>query len=837
MVGFAAAASVLAFASVWLPSVARASSFPDTPAGFCAAQTTGAPDDASALAFCTDLVQDLSDIGDLLGLPIIRPTGSSLTTPVRVIFSKEAGSTAVTALMARPFGSEPCEINVYPVGYDDQISADTGVSLQLHVQIAHEVVHCYQNLVGAGFPEWVSEGSATYLATLYAHHYESNTDGAWKRWIGGSDTADETRNLTLRSYDAIGWLSLVAHVTGDPLWSKMAGAWKAYLSGGATAYIAALGGDSTAVAKAWAPSVLNTPTWGDAWTTPATPGVDVPAAAKPTEFTGLSAGTDSDRERIEPLSAIVDDESVVNNALIEVSVSDGYASVHDAAGYADIGFQDEFFCLGTACKPDAVSCPGAKKPLKPIELTPPFVVAAGGGTTAATYEIAKIPQPGPCKPSLPGGAPLAPHAGFSEGDPHLETLNGGGYDFQAAGEYTLVRSDNGEVQVQVREAPLLNSHSVSSNTAVAMRVDGSKVEIDTGQPPVVLLNGKRVTLPRNGSARHLPGGGTLFQDSQIEVTAKWADGSEADIWADREGENVTFAPPSAGVDHLVGLFNALAPAKKSRGESHLETLVGSDGHRYVLDPDTKAGFKTLNGAFANSWRVTDKTSLFTYPAGKTTASYSVKDFPVKEATIAGLSPSNRAHAHTVCQAARITDTRLLNDCVLDVGTSGDAAFATATAQVQKATAAPSTSAPRRPQAPITQAGSTHAAKYYFAHPCAALTEAEIADALGQSFPTSLGGLGVCDIGTDPAGLNFPDNIFFSNLSVTESKVVGNAKVGSNPVAGLGDGAYCITTRLAGATVSRVIASLGSAGSLQAATGSCEQSSALAKAALSHISGN
>ena len=55
----------------------------------------------------------------------------------------------------------------------------------------------YQNVVRIGFdpsevastefPDWVSEGTATYLATLYAGYGEANTFGAWRRWIGGSD--------------------------------------------------------------------------------------------------------------------------------------------------------------------------------------------------------------------------------------------------------------------------------------------------------------------------------------------------------------------------------------------------------------------------------------------------------------------------------------------------------------------------------------------------------------------------------------------------------------------------------------------------------------------------
>ena len=82
------------------------------------------------------------------------------------------------------------------------------MSALLHVLIAHEVVHCYQNVVRIGFdpsevastefPDWVSEGTATYLATLYAGYGEANTFGAWRRWIGGSDTLDPGTSHTFR---------------------------------------------------------------------------------------------------------------------------------------------------------------------------------------------------------------------------------------------------------------------------------------------------------------------------------------------------------------------------------------------------------------------------------------------------------------------------------------------------------------------------------------------------------------------------------------------------------------------------------------------------------------
>jgi hypothetical protein len=850
-----------------VPLATTANASPPTdasPTGACVREASGAVSDAFKLEFCTDLVQDLSEIGQRLNMTVIQPT-NSFTSPVQVIFALSASGD--TSLRTAPFipGShvagglidwEPCQITVLPAALR---------SARLQVLIAHEVVHCYQNVVrirfdpdvgaSSAYPDWVSDGSATYLATLYAHSNEDNTSGAWLRWIGQSDTLDpgtnhtfdETSSLTHRGYDAIGWYSLVAQETGDPLWSKMAGAWLTYLKSGPAAYIASLGGDSPGVAKAWAPSVLNKPTWGDDWTTPHSAGVIVPGNLQPTKLSGLTAGRDFDTEQIAPLAAIVDNESdtsVFTNALIEVSVSDGYASVHDATGYSDIGFQDEFFCFGTACKLTAVSCPQAKAPLKPIELRAPFTVAAGGGVNAATYEIAKISQPatpntplvvpasdGRCLPHLPAGSPR-PQAGFSEGDPHLETLNGVAYDFQAAGEFTLVRSDNGEVQVQVRQVPFSSKYAapVSHTSAVAMRVDTSTIEVDQDQSlsPVIFLDRKQVTLPK-GSARQLPGGGRLSRNEGY-VTVAWPDGSRADVFEDLFGEDVTFTPPPAGVDHFVGLLTAVSRPTTTKGrQTGQETLSGGNGHRYVLGPSTKTDFKILYGAFANSWRVTQKTSLFTYRKGESTASYNVKGFPAKEATVAGLPLSKKVRAQRLCNAARITNTKLLNDCVLDVGITGITELASSTARVQNAVAAPIAPAHRTGSAPVAPVGSSHPVTYYFTHPCEVITQAEIKQALGQAYPDSVVPPN-CVIDTNPE-----DGINFVQVSLDQFKAENPGSVGSGPLSLLGHEAYCTVKPILAPLQSYVALSIGSGRILLITASNCTDATALARDVLAHIS--
>ncbi|HEY5274904.1 MAG TPA: hypothetical protein VIJ34_16975 [Acidimicrobiales bacterium] len=849
---FAAMMATLVLLGVSLGiAVGASAASPQTPAEACAQQAkTGPVDSAFALAVCTDLVQDLTDIGNMLGMVVIQPTSSSLTTPVRVIFDASAGPPN-DILETKPFvpgpdlntrgliGDEPCQITFYPAAYDKEKPLGSGVSPRLHVLIAHEVVHCYQNVVTNafkaglsahdGFPQWVSEGSATYLATQYAGHGEDGTASYWKGWI-----ENENKNLTLRERDAVGWYSLVAYVNHDRLWSKMADAWRAYLTGGATAYIAALGGDAPAVSSAWAPSILNLPPWGDAWTTH---GTDVANGAQPQTFVGLGPGIDFDQEPIASLAAVVDDESDVDNATIEISVTSGFASVHDLTGFSEMGFKDQAFCLGTACK-TTVLCPGEKASEKPVELTKPFTVAAGGGATAGTYTITKIATsttPGtPTK--IPGTAasckpPPAPKAASSQGDPHFQALNDGTFDFQGAGEYTLVRSMSGDVNVQVRQTPYKDSKQVAFSTAVAMRVGTTKVEVDNGTQ-ILLRIGNKVVVPAALVKKKLVGGGDLTYSGrgkgEAEVVASWPDGSSLDVFTDTVGMNITFTPPSPGVDTFSGLLTAWEVPKPGASKTALqsETLIGGSGHRYVINPTTTAGFKTLYGPFAQSWRVTPKTSLFTYAKAKSTSSYVVKGFP---ATFADLPAAKESSAEATCKADGVSDPKLLADCALDVGETGHTTLATAFSQsYDKVASSTSTTSTTTTTFPASSDGSVHPAKFYFANPCQVVTTAELTQALGRDVPPLTSFPPECefivgevqvDFTTDPAGQY-------------KSQYSGNGVV--DPETALGPGGYCIEQPSPFPSVA--IASLDSAGSFQFLADNCTEATALAKDALMHISG-
>ena len=87
-----------------------------------------------------------------------------------------------------------------------------------------------------------------------------------------------------------------------------------------------------------------------------------------------------------------------------------------------------------------------------------------------------------------------------------------------------------------------------------------------------------------------------------------------------------------------------------------ETLIGGDGRRYVIDPTTTAGFKALYGPFAATWHVTRRTSLFSYPKGKSTTSYDLKGFP-KFGIPSDLSAQKKAKLEAICKADGVTGLR------------------------------------------------------------------------------------------------------------------------------------------------------------------------------------
>ncbi|MDP9179675.1 MAG: hypothetical protein M3O61_18535, partial [Gemmatimonadota bacterium] len=114
--------------------------------------------------------------------------------------------------------------------------------------------------------------------------------------------------------------------------------------------------------------------------------------------------------------------------------------------------------------------------LNDIELTKTGQLSGTKVLTAGTYYISiKLASMGP-------GFYSITYNPSSTGDPHLTTINGARYDFQAAGEFIFLRDSKG-LEIQVRHTPVSTKANpgderaacVSINTAVAARVGSHRV--------------------------------------------------------------------------------------------------------------------------------------------------------------------------------------------------------------------------------------------------------------------------------------------------------------------------------------------------------------------------
>lgn len=280
-----------------------------------------------------------------------------------------------------------------------------------------------------------------------------------------------------------------------------------------------------------------------------------------------------------------------------------------------------------------------------------------------TYGERPLPA-GACQPPPPKAPPKPPPTkptASSNGDPHLMTFDGQAYDFQAVGEFVAAVAPRGGLQVQVRQQPFTTSKDVSVTTSVAMDIAGDVVEIASGDAGMALLV--------NGAARPLspgplPKGGTieiLTGDRGPEALMAWPDGSLANVsQVGKVGLLLRLRPSPARAGGLQGLFGDFDgdPANDVR-------IRGGE----VIAPS----FATLYPVYADSWRITQAASLFTYPAGKTTASYTDRAFP--DAPTSLTSIANLPRARAICIAAGITDATQLANCILDVGLTGRTEFA------------------------------------------------------------------------------------------------------------------------------------------------------------------
>jgi RHS repeat-associated protein len=242
--------------------------------------------------------------------------------------------------------------------------------------------------------------------------------------------------------------------------------------------------------------------------------------------------------------------------------------------------------------------------------------------------------------------------GRTYNDPHLETLDGLGYDFQTVGEFTLVKSTTDDFEIQTRQQAWGTSTSASANAAIAIKSGGQRIALYADQPQKLVINGTATTLPDGG----------LYAVGQNLIT--------------RQGSQYSII--TANNDLIVvndrGTFLNINLGLADNRDGKVVGLLGNNNDNrndeFALRDGTAIGGtitqERLYGDYGNSWRITQETSLFDYAQGTNTATFTNLNFPSNVVTIDTLTPEQRAAAEQIAHAAGITDPEVLEDAIVDI---------------------------------------------------------------------------------------------------------------------------------------------------------------------------
>ncbi len=266
-------------------------------------------------------------------------------------------------------------------------------------------------------------------------------------------------------------------------------------------------------------------------------------------------------------------------------------------------------------------------------------------------------------PVLPVGA-----TGSNYGDPHIVTLDGLAYDFQAVGEFTLIEAVTGDpLEVQVRFSPVEGSEVASQTTAVATTLGSARVVIEAGVSPLVSVDGVAFDIASAVGGTSL-GDGDIYYDGEA-ITLVYANGEQLriDVY---DGFLSTSVSIAAGRDVRGLLGNADGDASND--------LALRDG-TVLAQP---VSFADLYGIYADDWRISDATSMFDYEAGQGTADFTDLGFPAAGLTLDDFPIEVVAAAEAA--AAGIEDPALKDAAILDYLLSGNADFITSANLIDEA---------------------------------------------------------------------------------------------------------------------------------------------------------
>ncbi len=262
--------------------------------------------------------------------------------------------------------------------------------------------------------------------------------------------------------------------------------------------------------------------------------------------------------------------------------------------------------------------------------------------------------------------------GRSYGDPHLTSLDGARYSFQTVGEFVLAKSNNGKVEIQTRQKS--QSDDFSLNTAVAMNVNGDRVAIyaedypDANRSTPVRVNGTAVFI--DNSPYLLPNGGVIRKSRGLYVV-DWPTGESASVEM-RNRSTMSFMNvavnvypcTNGGYSGLMGNGNGFVndDFNTSRGVAPVPMTGRGMGDNAEFIEKQRLAF--LAKEFAEDHRITQAGSLFDYPIGTSTMTFTDRSFPRVHRTLNELSDDQLAQSRRHCEANGISGADM-EGCIYD----------------------------------------------------------------------------------------------------------------------------------------------------------------------------